>query len=117
MYALRVIVALVARDRKAESTSLHTVTYDVPHRFDFGVGSCALLAFIAHHVEADRGMADEIAGIDPEPPVCRKSLTLRPRTVSREPPGSLCPLVGWGAVRANDRQPEQLTGDAHAYPA
>src|SRR5262245_42068004 len=69
MYALRVIVALVARDRKAESTSLHTVTYDVPHRFDFGVGSCALLAFIAHHVEADRGMADEIAGIDPEPPI------------------------------------------------
>src|SRR5215510_6597654 len=38
MYALRVIVALVARDRKAESTSLHTVPYDVPHRFDFGVG-------------------------------------------------------------------------------
>ena len=52
-----------------------------------------------------------------EPPVCRKSLTLRPRTVSREPPGSPCPLVGLGAVRATDRQPEQLTGDAHAYPA
>ena len=52
-----------------------------------------------------------------EPPVCRKSLTLPPRTVSREPPGSPCPLVGLGAVRATDRQPEQLTGDAHAYPA
>ncbi len=52
-----------------------------------------------------------------EPPVCREPLMLHLRTASREPPGSPCPLVGLGAVRATDRQPEQLTGDARAYPA
>ena len=54
-----------------------------------------------------------------EPPVCRESLTLQPADgIPRASWVSYpCPFAGLGAVRATDRQPEQLTGDAHAYPA
>ncbi len=59
-----IVMALVARHRQAERARLHAVAHEVLHLLDLGVGGGALLAFVAHHVIAHRGVADQIADID-----------------------------------------------------
>src|SRR6516225_1080912 len=66
VHTLRVIVTLFARHREAQRAGLHAVADDVLHCFDLVVGGARLLALVAHHVMAYRGMADQIADIDPE---------------------------------------------------
>ena len=65
-HALRVEMALSARHREAERAGLHAVAHDVLHRLDLVVGRGALLALVAHHVVAHRGVADQLADIDAE---------------------------------------------------
>ncbi len=65
-HALRVVMALLARHREAEGAGLHAVAHDVLHRLDLVVGGAGLLALVAHHVMAHRGVADQIADIDAE---------------------------------------------------
>ena len=64
--ALRVEMALVARHRKAERAGLHAVAHEALHLLDFVIGRGALLAVVAHHVIAHRGVADQVADIDAE---------------------------------------------------
>ena len=59
MHALRIVVTLVARHREAQRAGAHAVAHDVLHRLDLVVGRGALLAFVAHHVVAHRGVADQ----------------------------------------------------------
>jgi hypothetical protein len=66
VHALRVEMPLVARHRQPERAGLHAVADETLHFFDFVVGSDALLAIVAHHVIADRGVADQVADIDAE---------------------------------------------------
>ncbi len=66
VHPLRVVMALVARDRKPERSGLHAVAHDVLHRLDFIVVGGALLALVAHHVIAHRRVADEVADVDAE---------------------------------------------------
>ena len=65
-HALRVVMALLARHREAERAGLHAVADDILHRLDLVVGGARLLALVAHHVMAHRGVADQIADIDAE---------------------------------------------------
>ena len=51
---------------KTERAGAHAVAHDVLHGGDLGVRRRALLALVAHDIVADRGVADEIADIDPE---------------------------------------------------
>ena len=64
--ALRIVMALLARHREAESASLHAVADDILHRLDLVVGGARLLALVAHHVMPYRRMADQVADIDAE---------------------------------------------------
>ena len=64
MNALRVVMSFFARYREAQRPGLHAVTDDILHRLDLVVGGARLLALVAHHVMAHRGMADQIADID-----------------------------------------------------
>ena len=66
VHALRVEMPLVARHREPERAGLHAVANQVLHLADFVLGGGALLAVVAHHVIADRGMADQVADIDAE---------------------------------------------------
>ncbi len=66
VHALRVEMALVARHREPERAGLHAVAHKTLHLLDFVVGSGALLAIVAHHEIADRGVADQVADIDAE---------------------------------------------------
>ena len=62
-------MALVARHREAERTGVDAVAHDRLHLLDLAIGRGARLAFVAHHVIAHRGVADQIADIDAEMPV------------------------------------------------
>ena len=66
VHALRVEVSLVARHREAERAGLHAVADEALHLPDLVLGGGALLAVVAHHVIADRGVPDQIADIDAE---------------------------------------------------
>ena len=64
--ALRIEMPLVARHREAERACLHAVTHQTLHLADLVVRCGAFLALVAHHVVTHRGVADQIADIDPE---------------------------------------------------
>jgi hypothetical protein len=66
-HALRIEMPLLARHRETERAGFHALAHDVLHRLDLVVGRARLLAVVAHHVVAHRGMADQIADIDAEP--------------------------------------------------
>src|SRR5262249_22135486 len=66
-HALRVEMTLLARHREAERASLHPWADDVLHRLDLRLGGALLLAVVAHHIVAYRGVPDQIADIDAEP--------------------------------------------------
>ncbi len=65
-HALRIEMALLTRAREADRAGLHAVAHDLLHRLDLIVGGSALLALLAHRVEAHGGVADQRAGIDAE---------------------------------------------------
>jgi hypothetical protein len=62
--ALRIVMAFVARHRKAERTGLHAVAHDVLHRLDFFARGGAFLALVAHDVVAHGRVSDQIADVD-----------------------------------------------------
>ena len=66
VHALRVEMTLVARHREAQRAGLHAVAHQTLHLLYFVVRSGALLAVVAHHVVADRGVTDQVADIDAE---------------------------------------------------
>jgi hypothetical protein len=66
-HALRIEMTLFARHREAERAGLHAAAHDVLHRLDLRLGGARLLAVVAHHVVAHRGVADQVADIDAEP--------------------------------------------------
>ncbi len=59
-------MALVARHREAKGAGLHAVAHQALHRRDLVISGGALLAVVIHHVVAHRGVADQVADIDPE---------------------------------------------------
>ena len=60
-------MALLARHAKAERAGLHALADDILHLLDLLFGGAGLLAIVAHHVMAHRGVADQVADIDAEP--------------------------------------------------
>ena len=65
-HTLRIEMPLLPRAREADRAGLHAVAHDLLHGLDLVVGGGALLAVLAHRVEAHGGVADQRAGIDAE---------------------------------------------------